>query len=225
MRGGVVPRTADEATREAVDHAVPDTEAGVVTRHLGLVRMVVRRMRGRVTVGFDVDDMTQEGLIGLLRAARRWDPGRGLKFSSLAVPCIRDAISTAWTTRSRRRLRSATPDRSGWPGWNDWEERCLSLDAPLPGSSGRTLGDVMADDRAVDPAQAAALADRACRLLQALADLDPLERAVLVHRYGLVGEPLGWPQIARRLGVTSGRARQIEAAALATLREVPSLAA
>jgi RNA polymerase sigma factor (sigma-70 family) len=222
MRGGVVPRTADEATREAVDPAGPadpETEAGVVARHLGLVRMVVRRMQGRVTVGFDVDDMTQEGLIGLLRAARRWDPGRGLKFSSLAVPCIRDAISTAWATRARRRPQSATP------AWPDWEERCLSLDAPLPGSSGRTLGDVMADERAVDPAQAVALADRACRLLQALAGLDPLERAVLVHRYGLVGEPLGWPQIAQRLGITSVRARRIEAAARAALREGPSLAA
>jgi RNA polymerase sigma factor (sigma-70 family) len=206
----------------------PGTEAGVVTRHLGLVRMVVRRMRGRVTVGFDVDDMTQEGLIGLLRAARRWDPGRGLKFSSLAVPCIRDAISTAWTTRARRRFLPATadrPDREDGGEWQDWQERCLSLDAPLPGSSGRTLGDVMADERAVDPAEAVALADRACRLLHALAGLDPLAQAVLVHRYGLVGEPLGWPQIAQRLGITSARARRIEAAALAALRAVPSLAA
>jgi RNA polymerase sigma factor (sigma-70 family) len=236
MGGGVAPRPADEATEEAAAAG----EARLVARHLGLVRTVVRRMRGRVTVGFDVDDMTQEGLIGLLRAARRWDPGRGLKFSSLAVPCIRGAISTAWTTGAerirvpagaRRRAVAAGAGvgadagaRAGLDGVG-WEGRCVSLDTPLAGEGSRTMGDVVADERAVDPAAAAELADRACRLIEALAHLDPLERAVLVHRYGLVGEPLTWPQLAERLGISSGHARRIEAAALASLREVPSLAA
>jgi DNA-directed RNA polymerase sigma subunit (sigma70/sigma32) len=48
---------------------------------------------------------------------------------------------------------------------------------------------------------------------------------VLVHRYGLAGEALTWTEVAARLGLTPARARQVEAAALAALREVPSLAA
>jgi RNA polymerase sigma factor (sigma-70 family) len=212
-----------------------DGESDVVTRNIGLVRMVVRRMRGRATVGFDVDDMTQEGLLGLLRAARRWDAGRGLRFSSLAVPCIRGAIATARTRRAERiRVPDGARDRARRAGWPvGWEARFVSLDHPLgpgrgaggPGEGGLVVADVLADDRATDPAAAAELADRACRLLEALADLDPLARAVLVHRYGLAGEPLTWTEVSARLAITPARARQVEAAALAALREVPSLAA
>jgi RNA polymerase sigma factor (sigma-70 family) len=204
----------------------------VVTRNIGLVRMVVRHRRGRATVGFDVDDMTQEGLVGLLRAARRWDAGRGLRFSSLAVPCIRGAIATAWTRRAERiRVPDGARDRARRDGQPvGWEPRFVSLDSPLgpPGCTdegGLVVADVLADDRATDPATAAELADRTCRLLEALADLDPLARAVLVHRYGLAGEALTWTEVATRLGITPARARQIEAAALAALREVRSLAA
>ncbi|HEV7758689.1 MAG TPA: sigma-70 family RNA polymerase sigma factor [Acidimicrobiales bacterium] len=212
-----------------------DGESDVVTGNIGLVRMVVRRMRGRATVGFDVDDMTQEGLLGLLRAARRWDAGRGLRFSSLAVPCIRGAIATAWTRRAERiRVPDGARDRARRAGQPvGWERRFVSLDSPLgpgrgaggPDGGGLVVADVLADDRATDPATAAELADRACRLLEALAALDPLARAVLVHRYGLAGEALTWTEVAARLGLTPARARQVEAAALAALREVPSLAA
>jgi RNA polymerase primary sigma factor len=214
-----------------------DGESDVVTRNIGLVRMVVRRMRGRTTVGFDVDDMTQEGLLGLLQAARRWDAGRGLRFSSLAVPCIRGAIATARTRRAERiRVPDGARDRARRAGQPvGWEARFVSLDGPLgpdpgrgaggPGEGGLVVADVLADDRATDPAAAAELADRACRLLEALAGLDPLARAVLVHRYGLAGEALTWTEVAARLGITPARARQVEAAALAALREVPSLAA
>jgi RNA polymerase sigma factor (sigma-70 family) len=218
-----------------------DGESDVVTRNIGLVRMVVRRMRGRTTVGFDVDDMTQEGLLGLLQAARRWDAGRGLRFSSLAVPCIRGAIATARTRRAERiRVPDGARDRARRAGrLVGWEARFVSLDRPLgpglgaggPGGSGGSdegglvVADVLADDRATDPAAAAELADRACHLLEALAGLDPLARAVLAHRYGLAGDALSWTEVAARLGITPSRARQVEAAALAALREVPSLAA
>jgi RNA polymerase sigma factor (sigma-70 family) len=204
-----------------------DDESDVVTRNIGLVRMVVRRLHGRATVGFDVDDMTQEGLLGLVRAARRWDPGRGLRFSSLAVPCIRGAISTAWTAQAERiRVPEGARARLRRAGQaDDRERRFVSLDAPADVDGGLAMTDVLADDRATDPAAAAGLADLVCRLLEALSGLGPLERAVLVRRYGLAGEPQGWNEIAADLGLTTGRARQIEATALAALREVRSLAA
>src|SRR5947209_2331829 len=42
-----------------------------------------------------VDDLVQEGCIGLLSALRAFDPGRGVKFSTFAGPAIRWSILRA----------------------------------------------------------------------------------------------------------------------------------
>jgi len=52
--------------------------------HLGLVRKVVRRFAGRA----DVEDLFQVGCVGLVKASQRFDPGRGVAFSTYAVPLI-----------------------------------------------------------------------------------------------------------------------------------------
>ena len=66
-------RDRDAATREAL-----------VDRYLPLARHLARRYRGRG----DVDDLTQVASLGLLKAIERFDPDRGLAFSSFAVPTI-----------------------------------------------------------------------------------------------------------------------------------------
>jgi DNA-binding CsgD family transcriptional regulator len=47
--------------------------------------------------------------------------------------------------------------------------------------------------------------------------LDDRERTVVIHRFGLEGDPLTLEEIGRRLGVTRERVRQIEAGALRKL--------
>jgi RNA polymerase sigma-B factor len=56
----------------------------LVGRYLPLARHLARRYVGRA----DVDDLTQVASLGLLKAIDRFDPGRGLAFSSFAVPTI-----------------------------------------------------------------------------------------------------------------------------------------
>jgi RNA polymerase sigma-B factor len=56
----------------------------LVTRYLPLARHLARRYRGRA----DVDDLVQVASLGLLKAIDRFDPDRGLAFSSFAVPTI-----------------------------------------------------------------------------------------------------------------------------------------
>ena len=53
--------------------------------HLGLVRLCAGRFRGR---GVEYEDLFQAGCLGLLQAAERFDQGRGVKFSTYAVPLI-----------------------------------------------------------------------------------------------------------------------------------------
>ena len=53
--------------------------------HLPLVEYLARRFTGR---GVPLDDLVQVGSIGLLKAIDRFEPARGLEFSTYATPTI-----------------------------------------------------------------------------------------------------------------------------------------
>ncbi len=57
----------------------------LITENLGLVRAAAYRFRGR---GIDYDDLFQAGCVGLCKAADGFEPERGLRFSTYAVPAI-----------------------------------------------------------------------------------------------------------------------------------------
>lgn len=57
----------------------------LVTENMGLVHLCARRFIGR---GIDYEDMVQAGSLGLVKAAQNFDPDRGLRFSTYAVPVI-----------------------------------------------------------------------------------------------------------------------------------------
>jgi len=64
----------------------------LVESNLGLVHAVARRSHGS---GVPLDDLVQEGTIGLTRAAELFDPERGVRFSTYAAWWIRRAIRDA----------------------------------------------------------------------------------------------------------------------------------
>lgn len=55
------------------------------SEHIGLVRMCAARFYGR---GIPYDDLFQQGCVGLMNAVKRFDPARGVRFSTYAVPVI-----------------------------------------------------------------------------------------------------------------------------------------
>ena len=57
----------------------------LVEENLGLVHLCANRFRGR---GIEYDDLYSAGCIGLLKAVKAFDSGRGVKFSTYAVPVI-----------------------------------------------------------------------------------------------------------------------------------------
>ncbi|MDR3148594.1 MAG: sigma-70 family RNA polymerase sigma factor [Oscillospiraceae bacterium] len=65
-----------------------DTEV-LVTENSGLIWSIARRFFGR---GTDPDDLYQIGCLGLIKAARDFDPEYGTKFSTYAVPKISGEI-------------------------------------------------------------------------------------------------------------------------------------
>lgn len=63
----------------------------LVEENMGLVRMAVKRYRG---FGVEEEDLIQIGSIGLIKAARDFDPKREIKFSTYAVAKIIGEIKT-----------------------------------------------------------------------------------------------------------------------------------
>ena len=62
----------------------------ITREHTGLVKSVALRLsRG---YGEELEDLMQIGYIGLIKAARRFEPERGLQFSTYAVPVIAGEI-------------------------------------------------------------------------------------------------------------------------------------
>lgn len=55
-------------------------------------RLVWKIARSYSTRGVDVEDLVQEGKIGLLKAIEKFDPERGIKFSTYATWWVRQAI-------------------------------------------------------------------------------------------------------------------------------------
>src|SRR5437660_1656423 len=89
-------RTADPRLRDEL-----------VTAHLGLAEYLARRFANR---GEPLDDLVQVASVGLLKAVDRFDPERGLEFSTYATPTIvgelkRHFRDKGWAVRVPRRVQ------------------------------------------------------------------------------------------------------------------------
>ena len=72
----------------------------LVKRYRGLVR---GKARTYFLVGADRDDIIQEGMIGLFKAIRDYDPDRQASFHSFAELCVTRQIITAIKSSTRQK--------------------------------------------------------------------------------------------------------------------------
>lgn len=91
--------TAEEEKQLAIGCARGDEDAIrlMVASNLQLVVSIAREYSGR---GVPVLDLIQEGSIGLIAAARKFDPGRNLRFSTYATEWIRQGVARCVMTHS-----------------------------------------------------------------------------------------------------------------------------
>lgn len=92
--------TADQELilAERVAHGDPRARQKLVEANLRLVVSIAKRYSNQ---GLPLLDMIQEGNIGLMRAAQKFDYKRGFRFSTYATWWIRQAISRAIAEHSR----------------------------------------------------------------------------------------------------------------------------
>jgi RNA polymerase sigma factor (sigma-70 family) len=80
-------RAGDEAAKQRL-----------IESNLRLVVLIARRYRNR---GLPLPDLIEEGNLGLLRAAEKFEPGRGIRFSTYATWWVRQAVARALANQAR----------------------------------------------------------------------------------------------------------------------------
>jgi len=96
----------------------PTARRQLLDGYLGLVHHAARAIAQRGVTDVELDELISAGTIGLVQALEGFDPGRGLAFSTYAVPRIRGAMldelrQRDWMPRSMRsRSRQIAAARS-----------------------------------------------------------------------------------------------------------------
>jgi RNA polymerase sigma factor FliA len=213
-----------------------DREA-TIRRLFPLVKRIARRVQ-RMVAGSDIDDLTGEGCVGLIRAVDSYDASRGLTLEQYAPRIIAGTMLNGLrrldpvSERVRRELREADRERYALaaqcgklPTRSEMEQRRpalhramvhayrytpLSLDSPLP------CGERLSGDWAADPALITGDRDERSGVRHALKSLPPRQQHVLtLHYYG--GKSLH--QIGDEMQISPQRASQLHQAALRNLRK------
>ncbi len=209
-----------------------------------LVKRIAYHLLARLPASVQMDDLIQAGMLGLLDAARRYDPAQGAAFATFAEPRIRGAMFDEirkgdWTPRSvHRKARQVTAAIHAVENATGHEAR----DAEVADHLGVTLADyhkTLGDLRGQkllsldeycsdetheaeqipapngDPSDLVNREHVLRRLAAAIDHLPERERLVLSLYYD---EELHLKEIGAVLGVSESRVSQLHSQALSRLR-------
>lgn len=185
------------------------------TDHLGLVHYWARRFSRTPD---EHDDVFSMGVVGLLKACRRFDASRGAAFSTYASYWIRESII--------RHLKKEQPFirvPEKWTVERRIPVRSLNRRVRTADGDGTELADLLPDARgraADDGATANELRDL---VHAALARLPQRDALVLKLRHGVrddgtAGYPMTLDEVGAVLRISRERVRQLEQRAAARLR-------
>jgi len=148
-------------------------------------RFARAKARGYFIVGADADDIEQEGMIGLFKAARDFRPERQASFRAFAELCITRQVITAIKTATRQKHQPLNRyvSISGVRGGDE------------PGE--RSIEDMLVSHHTPDPAETVLANERMAQMRQSMADMlsglevDVLRLYVEGKSYQEIGEQLG----------------------------------
>lgn len=192
------------------------TQADMVAANTGLIGFMLKTRAKHLVGGvYDEADAWQDGVFGLARAVQLFDPDRGYRFSTYALPLIFQSMQRGRGRCESKRWReayAANEPRCWEPDLSlDWESTFAGEDQNAATSLMLTLAD---DTDTEGDGEACAIASgmrAACR--------DPLDHAVLdALLAGAPISPLG-PRFGVSLNTPRGRAERLQAVGAALYGE------
>jgi RNA polymerase sigma factor for flagellar operon FliA len=205
----------------------------LILTHLPLVRHVLGRLAADLPGGTDLENLESAGVLGLVEAARAFDPTRNVQFKTFAYTRVRGAIIDELRRNSplsqqvqekvslvRKALRELTPpftveQLAGATGLSEDEVaeglqamrfvRQLAESPPLEGER---------DPNAVSPSRGLEEQERRRVLAEAVESLPAQERLVVVLYYH---EELRLKEISEVLQLSESRVSRVLSAALLNL--------
>lgn len=170
----------------------------LVTANMGYVVTLARQYKSDI---LNTNDLVNEGAIGLMKAAEKYDPERGKPFVTFAAPYIRRSIEAA--------IGKVTTDT---------DVRSTDESLPVGSRNNYTLLNVLEDVNA-EKADAIVEEDSLNDDLLACVDvLNEREREVVSRYYGLKGWRQTMAEIAEDMGLKRERVRQERDKAVRKLR-------
>lgn len=166
-----------------------DAQNGDVAAEEALIRkysgLVISKTKAYFIMGADENDVMQEGMIGLMKAVRKYEPSKNASFGTFADVCITSQIIGA--IRSADRIKHKALNTS------------VSLSNPVEkeGAEGITLEDTLRDSTANTPEEIAVLKDVTYYILNngdnIFSDLEMkvISETIKGYSYDQVAERLG----------------------------------
>jgi RNA polymerase primary sigma factor len=190
----------------------------LVEHNLKLVIKIAKKHQGQ---GVPLDDLIQEGNIGLYEAAQRFEPDGETRFVTYAQLWIRKRINEE-VAKHGRLVR--LPHNQEYQIYKDKvagkpvkDMRVVELDKPIGDEEKHTVADLIIGSDPIIEERAAlvALKDRVNGMLKRLQERERM----IVKAYFGIGQELPWPaeRIADEVGLTSTRVLQILQGALRQL--------
>ena len=163
-------------------------------------------------LNIDVDDLVQEGGIGLLRAVDGFDPARKLKFLTYAAPFIRNAM-TDLVRDAFSRYEQRVVDSENGLGLQK-----VRLDEVLSGEERLLRMEAVADIAAKSPEQAYEERETLRELYEGLGQISEREQTYLLYRHGFTDD-IGHTLIgtAIHFHLSENRAKKLEGEAMDNL--------
>ena len=177
----------------------------LIEANLRFVVVIARQYQGQ---GLSMEDLVSEGNLGLMKAARKFDATRGLRFVNYAVVFIRQQIEKAVRKESDEQRVESTRDG-----------QTRSVDAPLGSKANVSLLSVLVNADSPQADQRVYNASLEDAIERSLQTLNERETVVVNAYFGIGEERQTMAEIAERMSLKRERVRQIRDRAVRRLKK------